>query len=278
LNGEPHLLNITRDITERVEMKLAMQEYNARLETEVAQRTHQLGLIQEKLLRQERLATLGQVAGSVAHELRNPLGVISNAVYFLNLITPQTEPRVQEYLTIIEQETRYAEKVVSDLLDQSRIKLPDRSQISVTELVQQALDRNPLSPHIRLTLDISAELPPVYVDPVQIVQVLGNLLSNAYQAMPDGGGLTIAARQNGQEVAIKVIDQGEGIAAEYMPRMFEPLFTTKQKGIGLGLSLSKNLVESNDGRIDVFSQTGQGSTFVVFLPVVGSIQEKKPYE
>jgi len=264
-----HYYTFIRDITERKQIEAAKQEYNDRLEREVAQRTSELRSAQERLIRQERLAALGQIAGSIAHELRNPLGVISNAVYFLNLIKSETDPRVQEYLGIIESETRTAEKIVSDLLDRSRIKSPERQPCSAADLIQQVLKRYPLPPNVGLTLDLPENLPELYIDPGQIVQVIGNLLTNAYQAMPDGGRLNLSARQvNQNQVSISIADTGVGIPEENLSKLFEPLFTTKKRGVGLGLTLSKSLAEANDGKIEVQSTPGGGANFTIYLPSV----------
>jgi PAS domain S-box-containing protein len=264
-----HYYTFIRDITERKQIEAAKQEYNDRLEREVAQRTSELRSAQERLIRQERLAALGQIAGSIAHELRNPLGVISNAVYFLNLIKSETDPRVQEYLGIIESETRTAEKIVSDLLDRSRIKSPERQPCSAADLIQQVLKRYPLPPNVGLTLDLPENLPELYIDPGQIVQVIGDLLTNAYQAMPDGGRLNLSARQvNQNQVSISIADTGVGIPEENLSKLFEPLFTTKKRGVGLGLTLSKSLAEANDGKIEVQSTPGGGANFTIYLPSV----------
>jgi signal transduction histidine kinase len=120
---------------------------------------------------------------------------------------------------------------------------------------------------VEVSLDLPEGLPKVFADPRQMEQVLGNLVVNAYQAMREGGGLTISAHQQMQMVAIIVKDSGVGISSENMQKLFEPLFTTKAKGIGLGLAVSKKLVEANGGRIEVSSEPGRGSTFMVYLPV-----------
>jgi signal transduction histidine kinase len=119
---------------------------------------------------------------------------------------------------------------------------------------------------VEVALELPPDLPQVYADPRQMVQVLGNLTVNACQAMPTGGKLTITAYRQEQMVAIAVKDNGVGIPPENMSKLFEPLFTTKLKGIGLGLAVSQKLAEANGGRIEVESEPGQGSTFSVYLP------------
>jgi len=118
---------------------------------------------------------------------------------------------------------------------------------------------------VTLVTEMSPDLT-VYADPGQMRTVLGNLVANAYQAMPEGGTLTVRAQESGDEIALSVTDTGCGISEGHMDRLFEPLFTTKARGIGLGLAISGNLIEANGGRIEVTSQEGEGSTFTMVLP------------
>ena len=269
--GERELvIGIDRDITDRKKAEQALQEYNTRLEIDVAERTHELRQAQEQLVRQERLAMLGQLAGSVGHELRNPLGVISNAVYFLKMSQPDANDTILEYLDIIENETRTSDKIVTDLLDFTRIKSLDREPAAVSGLIHQTLERYPAPPSVKVALELPANLPPAFADPHHVVQVLGNLVINAYQAMIEDGKLTISAAAQSGMIKIVVRDTGVGIPAENLGKIFEPLFTTKTKGIGLGLAVSRKLVEANGGRIEVHSQPGQGATFTLYLPVSNS--------
>jgi PAS domain S-box-containing protein len=256
-----------RDITERIAAEQKLAEYSSQLEEMVEARTRQLRETQEKLIRQERLATLGQVAGSIGHELRNPLGVISNAIYFLKMAQPDAGATIKEYLDIIENETRASDKFITELLDFTRIKAVEREPVPVSELVRQTLERYPAPPSVEVTLAIPPDLPPVYADPHHVVQVLGNLTVNACQSMDKGGKLTISALAQGDMIRIAVQDTGVGIPPENMSKIFEPLFTTKIKGIGLGLTVSQKLAEANGGRIEVQSQPGKGSTFTLYLPV-----------
>ena len=254
------------DITERKRAEDAQKEYSTRLETDVAERTRELREAQEQLVRQERLAILGQLAGSMGHELRNPLGVISNAIYFLKISQPDADDKIKEYLNIIENETRTSDKIITDLLDFARIKSVDRQLVSVPELIHQTLNRFPVPPAIELVLNIPPDPPQILADPHHVVQVLGNLTVNACQALPAiGGRLEISVALLNDMVSIAVHDNGVGISPENMNKLFEPLFTTKIKGIGLGLAVSRKLIEANGGRIEVQSEAGRGSTFTVFL-------------
>lgn len=267
LNDEPHILNIMHDITDRKRAEQQLSNYADHLEEMVDERTRELRQAQEQLVRQERLATLGQLAGSIGHELRNPLGVISNAVFFLKMAQPDTSEQVREYLDIIEKETQTSDKIITDLLDFTRIKSLNRQAVTVSELARQTLERHPAPPSIHVTLDITPDLPSVFADPLHVVQTLGNLVTNAYQAMPNGGNLMLSARAQGDMIVVSVQDTGMGIPPDHMKKLFEPLFTTKTKGIGLGLAVSQKLAEANGGRIEVQSEAGKGSVFTLFLPI-----------
>jgi signal transduction histidine kinase len=257
----------SRDISERKRADEILKAYSAELEAEVQQRTQELRQAQEKLIRQERLAVLGQLAGGVSHELRNPLAVISNAAYCLGRIQPEAGATVKEYLQIITSEVDTANKIIADLLDFSRIKSAHKHPMVVAELVSDVLVRYPVPETVRVEIVIPAGLPNGYADQGQMIQVLGNLVVNASQAMPQGGRLAIAAARQEDTLAIAVTDSGAGILPEHMGKLFEPLFSTKSYGIGLGLAICKDLVEANGGRIEASSQPGKGATFVVYVPL-----------
>jgi signal transduction histidine kinase len=207
------------------------------------------------------------MAGSVGHELRNPLAAISNAIYYLKMVLPETDENVREFLEIIASETRNSEKIISDLLDFSRVKSLNRQKMQVAEVVALVLEKHVPPDAIHGAINIPDDLPAIVADPVHVDQVLSNLVTNACQAMPESGTLTVSAHKDGDMVAIDVGDTGCGIAPEHLDKLFEPLFTTKPKGIGLGLAVCKNLVEANGGSISVESDAGKGSTFTVSLPV-----------
>ena len=269
IDGDTCVLSSINDISQKKQAEAELKAYSERLEEMVAERTQQLEEAQERLIRHERLAVLGQMAGSIGHELRNPLGVISNLVYYLKMVQLEAGEDVSDPLKSIEAEISNANKIISDLLDFSRINSVNRETVEVETLVQEALASTPAPFEVTVLVEDCGDLPPVAIDRGQIVQVLGNLLTNAIQAMPEGGDLRIAAEQQGEQVAIAVMDSGEGIPPENLEKIFEPLFTTKPTGIGLGLPLCKRLVEANGGQITVESTPGEGSAFTICLPAEG---------
>ena len=244
-----------------------LQAYSERLEEMVQERTAELRKAQGELLKRERLAVLGQLAGGVGHELRNPLGVINNVAYYLNSVYGQGDEKMREHLQIISSEVRNAEKIVSDLLDLSRSKPPERQWVVLSEVVLRVLESYEVPQGVEVDVDVPEGLAEVYVDAHHVQQVLLNLVANGCQAMEEGGGvLGVSGEEVEGGVELRVTDSGCGIKSEDIARVFEPLFTTKARGIGLGLAVSKNLVEVNGGRIEVESEEGKGSTFRVFLP------------
>jgi len=266
LNEQPWILSSIEDITDRRKTETRIREYSEHLEEMVDKRTGELKISQGKLARQERLAVLGQLAGSVGHELRSPLGVMANAIYFLKLSQPEAEPKIKEYHEILQSEVNNADKIISDLLDFSRIKNVDRKDFSTKEICEQVLLRYPIPKNIQFHNEIPTNLPKIFADPQQISQVLGNLVLNAYQSMTEGGDMTISAKTEGKHVMISVRDTGIGIPKENIDQLFDPLFTTKSRGIGLGLTVSKMLMKANDGKIEVSSDVGKGSIFSMYLP------------
>jgi signal transduction histidine kinase len=270
LTDGPATVGFIIDITERRQAEEKIKEYSERLEEMVEERTRELREAQDELVRREKLAVLGQLAGGVGHELRNPLGVISNSVYYLGMVQPDANEKIKKYHALIEQEVHNAARIVGDLLDYAREISTEPGPASVRALVEHTLSRFPVPASIQVRIRIPADLPQVYADPLHVEQVLGNLFTNACQAMAGGGKLKVTANRQKQMVAIAVKDTGTGITSGNMQKLFEPLFTTKARGIGLGLAVSKKLAEANGGRIEVESEVGLGSTFTLFLPVMGS--------
>ena len=229
---------------------------------------------QEELVRKEKQAVLGQLAGGVGHELRNPLGAIKNAAYFLNMAVEKPETEVKESLDILTKEVAASEHIISSLLGFARPKSPTLRKMDINEVVQEALSQNAVPENVKVVTQLNESLPTIMADPEQLGQVFGNIMLNAIQAMPEGGQLVVKSEvPSSGWVAASFTDTGAGIPKENLGKLFEPLFSTKAKGIGLGLALSKTLVEGHGGTIEVESEEGKGSTFTVRLPV-GTEEEK----
>ncbi len=247
------------------------------LEVRVQERTRalesalqELSEAQESLVRREKLAMLGQLAGGVGHELRNPLGVMTNAIYYLVMVLKEAPENVKEYLGIIKTQIALSEKIVGDLLDFARVKTPQFENVPVETIVKEQLERIGNLNGTKLVQTIAPNLPALRVDRVQIGQVVLNLFTNALQAMEGKSGTleVRASRGSNGFVRLDVRDTGVGMTREELEKIFEPLFTTKARGIGLGLAVSRSLVHANGGEISASSEAGMGSTLSVDLPIV----------
>jgi PAS domain S-box-containing protein len=276
-DGSPVVVGVLRDISARKRAEEQVRKLNEGLERTVRERTRALLDAQQELVRSERLSMLGQVAGSVGHELRNPLGVMSNAVYFLKSVLTDADDITREYLDIIQSEIMDADRIVEDLLDSVRVKPPHPETVSLAPLLEQSLAKCAIPESVTVRLEIPEEIPPLWVDAMQMMQVFRNLISNGVEAMPGGGVLVVrAVTDKGEKrVTIHVTDSGSGMTPEHREKLFQPLYTTKARGIGLGLSVVKNLAEANGGRVEVESEPGLGSTFSVSMPAGGTGAEQQ---
>ncbi|MCK9199665.1 MAG: HAMP domain-containing histidine kinase [Gallionella sp.] len=247
---------------------LGQAEKSLRLQNEeLKEKTRQLLEAQEELVRKEKLVLLGQVADTVGHELRNPLGVMNNAVYYLQTVLVDADETTREYLGIIKDEIADAERIVSDLLDAVRTKPPHPEAVDVAGAIGQTLRKCVIPPSVTVKLDIPQTPLFVRVDPMHLHQMLWNLISNAVEAMPEDGTLEIAAVGNEDgSVAVSVRDSGVGMTPEQQAQLFQPLFTTKTRRVGLGLVVVKNLAQANGGSVQAESVPGRGSVFTVTLP------------
>jgi two-component system NtrC family sensor kinase len=269
----------------RERLKLAVAELNEMqqtLEIKVDERTQQLQVAQHKLIKSDRLATLGQLAASVAHEINNPVSGVLNLSMLLERLMangefpPGREAEFRKYLGLISQETARVGRIVSDLLAFSRRSSPQRAPVDLNKVVRTTLG---LAGHklklsnAEVVLELQDNLPPVECDPSQMQQVILNLVLNGTEAMQSRGGgtLTIHTRllADGDNVELSVRDTGEGIAPENLPKIFDPFFTTKSegKGVGLGLAVLYGIVKAHDGDVEVTSQRNEGTTFTVTLPL-----------
>ncbi|MGQ9507153.1 MAG: PAS domain S-box protein [Candidatus Bathycorpusculaceae bacterium] len=272
-SGKIEVIGIARDITERKQLQKKLEEYTQRLEELVEQRTKALKEAQEQLIKSERLAAVGQVAAMVGHDLRNPLTGIKSAVYYLkNKLSVHMDKNIKEMLRLIEENVEYANKIISDLMEYSReIKLELR-EVTPKAIISETLLTVDIPRGIQI-LDLTRDSPKIKVDIDKMKRVFGNIINNAVDAMPKGGKITITSKELDGNVEIAFTDTGAGIRKDVLEKIWTPFFTTKSKGMGLGLPICKRLVEAHGGKISVESKVGRGTTVTVIIPVKSKIVE-----
>lgn len=219
--------------------------------------------------RLERLATIGQLGGGIAHELRNPLNVIKTSIYYLLHARSPTPEKQSEHLKRIERQVGLADGVVSTLSNYARMPVPAMSPVAIADCLAEVLADVSLPAGVTVSLELPELLPDALGESGQLKIVLSNLIRNAADAMPGGGRITIAGHATIDRLLITITDTGHGIPAEMLHRITEPLFTTKAKGLGLGLALSRAILEKHQGSLTVASVPEQGTTFTVTLRSAG---------
>jgi signal transduction histidine kinase len=238
--------------------------------------------LQNQLLRSERLSSIGRLAAGVAHELKNPLGAIRNAIYYIRTALKdspvlETDPHLKMILKLAEGEIDASVVIIGELLDFSRVVQLTPRRTSINELMEKLPNIISIPENVELVWDLDVTLPTATVDPDRLNQVFCNVAGNAIQAMPKGGKLKFktgfVVETAGEEgvsqemIVVTIEDTGTGIEPVHLPKIFEPLFTTKARGTGLGLAISRNIVEKHGGVILVTSHVGKGTSFTIKLPL-----------
>jgi two-component system NtrC family sensor kinase len=248
----------------RGEMAMLANSFNTMVET--------LQDTQERLVQKEKLASVGQLAAGVAHEINNPLGTVLLYADILHKETPEDDQQHREDLQMILREATRCKTIVNDLLNFSRQNEILAQETDLNDLLQGMVEEaghKDLYRSIELATDLDPDLPPIQADPLQLHQVFLNLMNNAAEAMPGGGRLTLRTRRGPEAgtVTVQVQDTGVGISEENMKKLFSPFFTTKPigKGTGLGLAIIYGIVKMHRGQISVHSQEGEGTTFTITL-------------
>ena len=240
---------------------------------DVSERVH----LEEQLLQAEKLSAMGQMAATIAHELGNPLGIMITSLEFLRCSLQQSHSELEEHLEVIQQNVVRMHELLTSLSDMNglgrfRLEREDilKAVIPVLSFVEKMAEKS----GITIKSDLASELPPCLIDVRQLRQVFLNLLKNAIEAMPKGGTITvrcgyrpggISAKEG--SVTVEVEDTGIGVPSRDLEMIFKPFYSTKQKGMGLGLSLCKGIIEKHGGSIRVESQEGKGSRFIVEVPI-----------
>ena len=280
LFGTVIVADLTNHRSRRTEIA-AIEEANRDLQEQVRIRSQelenadrQLAEARDRLLRVEKLASIGQMAGSVAHGLRNPLGSIKNAAYYLKRRLGASElarsnPRIEQFLEIIERQVDRSHQIITDLMAFACVNGPTLSPTNLGVVIENTLSGMQLRDNLRILKQFDSHLPEVSADGEQLHRVFMNLIMNAQEAMSNGGELTITTGMVGGYAEVSFSDTGPGINSEDMKKIFDPLFTTKPKGTGLGLAICQRIVLSHGGTVDVSTRSGEGTTFTVKLPLKG---------
>ncbi len=250
-----------QEAARRAQQQLIEQQRNEQASVE-----RELDRVRDQLVAKTRLAAVGEVAASVAHDLRNPLGAIRNAKFYLSRKLPQSEGKWREYLEVMEREIVTADRIIHDLMDMTRSKEPDLAEVELETEVRDAFQR--VGNHTAVTLDTQFERTPFMIsaDPDQLARVLDNLLLNAVQAMNGEGRVVVSAESDADFDCVRIRDFGPGVAVELRGRLFEPLITDKAKGTGLGLAICRQIVERHGGRITVDQSDESGTELLIKLP------------
>jgi PAS domain S-box-containing protein len=253
IGDQPLVLGIARDITERMRAEKERKE------------------IEEKVRQLQKMEAVGRLAGGVAHEINNPLGVILGFAQSVSRRIPDDDP-LSMPLKSIEREALRCKALVSDLLAFSRKSAEEFSPVDPSGLLESTrtlVENQARLGRIEMVVHCDPDLPKIHADVIRLQQVLVNMATNAIDAMPCGGLLSLGAQRNGSAVVVTVGDTGEGMSLEVKEHIFEPFFTTKElgKGTGLGLSLAFEIIGQHGGTIECDSQVGKGTTFTIRLPV-----------
>ncbi|MCS7466741.1 PAS domain S-box protein [Stieleria sp. ICT_E10.1] len=256
---------IVRDITDIKNVQRQLALANEKLEQRVQERTAELRAAQADLLKSERMATLGQVSGGIAHEIRNPLNAVRTSVYYLRNVQNPSPEKVHEHLERIDRQVSMIDNVITALSDIARMPEPAVIACDVKEMLRKIVSSVSMPANIQIETTLPDSGFQAAIDPNQVSIVFRNLLRNARDAMPDGGTISIAGQVAADELVIQVSDTGIGIKPDDLARVVEPLFSTKARGMGLGLAISVAILKKNQGRLEVESQLGKGTTFSVYL-------------
>jgi signal transduction histidine kinase len=261
-----------RDVTERHKLREQLRLHAEHLEQLVQERTARLRQLEQRQRQMEKLAALGQLAAGVAHEINNPLAGIRNA---FELIKSELSPEDEhfELLDLIDREIERISAIVLQMHQLYRRSPPQPTDFSMAQILGEVislLESTAKKRHVHLTCELGPVARNVHLAEGEVKQILYNVIRNALQASPENEAVSIRLAQQATEVVVDVQDHGAGIPDDIVSRIFDPFFTTKhgsdQPGMGLGLSVSRSLIEAMGGRIEVFSGAGQGARFSVIFP------------
>jgi len=256
-------------LIERDRLLKEIESWNRMLEMRVAEKTLELQKVQEEIVQTEKMSTLGYISAGMAHEIRNPLNSIG--LYAQLLKGGLDDPERFEFLEKIEMEVRRIDGILRKLMDAVKRPRYHLQQVSIPKVIDSLLElfQSRAKMHgIRIDRDYRANPPQILADATEIEQIFSNLFANSIEEMADGGVLTILLEQKEDTVNIDVTDTGKGIPHDDLQRIFDPFYTTKNTGTGLGLSVVLRIIRTYNGKIEVKSEMGKGTTFSVSLPLL----------
>jgi PAS domain S-box-containing protein len=269
-----YFATIFENITARKEMEEKLENYSQGLELTLEDKDNKLVEAQEIILKNERLAAIGELAGMVGHDLRNPLSGIRNAAYYVRKKQPNLLDSSIEMLNIIDSSVEYSNKIINDLLDFSREIHLEYEECSPKSLMDYVLLSLSIPSNIKVVDKVESN-PVVWVDSNKIQRVFTNLIKNAFEAMLHGGSLTVKSVAKEDTIEFIFSDTGEGMSEGTLAKIFTPLFTTKAQGMGFGLAICKRIIEAHGGNISVSSLKGAGTTFRIELPIQNTPTREK---
>ncbi len=278
-SGRPALLSIVRDVSERKRVEAELAKYRQHLENMVQERTDELKAAHDELVKREKLAVLGQLTATVSHELRNPLGVIRSSNFFLSRKIKARDEKIDKHIRRIEEQVSLCDTIVADLLEFTRGSRAMLKKQDMRPWLEQVVDQLRESENFDIQLDIPPDLPQVPHDQEKMRRVVINLINNAVQAVnarqealerlnaPYRPVVALKVARHAGGLRLQVTDNGCGMDEPTRQRAFEPLFTTRARGTGIGLANVTKIVSEHDGRITLESEQDQGTTMTIFLPL-----------
>ncbi|MEE8413857.1 MAG: ATP-binding protein, partial [Dehalococcoidales bacterium] len=242
-------------VNRRKRIEEELKRHSDHLEEMVSERTKELEESQEKLLTSERLATLGQFSGSISHELRNPLAVVDSSAYYLKAKLKDADKKVQQHIDRIQSSVGSATTIIDSLLDLTRMKAPQLGEIDLIAVIRDAITTSKVPSSVKVERSFPEQEVRVVGDREQLRMAFKNIVKNALEAMNGDGTLSVAVQNTNEDYAeASFTDNGSGITAENLEKIFVPLFTTKATGIGFGLSITKIIIEKHNGTIAAQSE------------------------
>ncbi|MDH5359320.1 MAG: PAS domain S-box protein [Gammaproteobacteria bacterium] len=268
-----YIVSMGIDVTEKNATEKELERHRKELEILVDERTQELRQTQDELVRKERLATLGQLTATVSHELRNPLGAMRPSMYLIKKMVDQDNDKLSNAITRVERNIQRCDHIIDELLDFTRITDISEKDTRLDDWLKNILEEQHIPDSIRLLADYGLNDVHLNLDPERMRRAVINIVENACQSMTEDGfrpetelSLTISTEHSNNRVSILIEDTGPGIDEKTMHKIFEPLFSTKGFGVGLGLPTVKQIMQQHQGDIEVTSTPGKGTCMTLWLP------------